>query len=176
MKREQERLERQRDKLMEAHYAGAIPVDLLGREQERISSSLAKITRRRSALVDRFDLVEKNLKQALDLTVDCATAYSQAPESIKRMFNQVFFERVLVVPDEDVESGVRVSAELREPFDVILGSDLKVVEAEVREMGAKRTASPKVDGPGLAEWVSFQVKGLSTTLLVEVRGFEPLTS
>jgi hypothetical protein len=69
-------------------------------------------------------------------------------------------QRPLVVPDEDVESGVRVSAELREPFDVLLGSDLKVVEAGAREMGAKRTADPKVDGPGLAEWVSFQVKGL----------------
>jgi site-specific DNA recombinase len=70
LKREREKLERQRNKLMEAHYAGAIPVDLLGREQERIAKALQSIGSKIEATKIKFEVVEKNLQQALDLTVD----------------------------------------------------------------------------------------------------------
>lgn len=40
MRCERDKLERRRDKLTQAHYEGAIPVDLLKREHERISTGL----------------------------------------------------------------------------------------------------------------------------------------
>ena len=97
LKREQEKLERERQKLLEAHYAGAIPLDLLGREQERISRALQKIAAQLEATSTQYEGIERNLQLALDLTVDCGAAYRDAPEHIKRMFNQAFFSKVLVI-------------------------------------------------------------------------------
>jgi site-specific DNA recombinase len=125
-----------------------------------------------------FDTVEKNLDRALELATDCASAYREAPESVRRMFNQVFFERVLVFPDDNAPDGVRVDGELREPFDLLLGADLRLATATATKVRkTKKTANQMVDG--LASSGSPQVlhiKGLSKELLVEVRGFEPLTS
>ena len=177
LKREREKLERQREKLLEAHYANAIPLDLMSREQERISSTLAKIASKFEGIDSRFDTVEKNLDRALELATDCATAYREAPESVRRMFNQVFFERVLVFPDDDAPEGVRVDSELREPFTVLLGADLRLATATAT-MGrkTKKTANQMVDGLASSEFPQvLHVKGLSKELLVEVMGFEPMT-
>ena len=113
LKREQEKLERERQKLLEAHYAGAVPIDLLGREQERISRALNKIATQLAATSLEFEAVERNLQLALDLTVDCGAAYRDAPEHIKRMFNQAFFAKVLVIQDDESTGEVRLEAELR---------------------------------------------------------------
>ena len=178
LKREQERLERERQKLLEAHYAGAVPIDLLKREQERISRALQKIGSQLAATSLEFEAVERNLRLALDLTVDCGAAYRDAPEHIKRMFNQAFFEKVLVIQDDESSGDIRLEPAFREPFDTLLGSELKTAEAAFQRThvaresnGASRKGSPKVAKRGF-----FQVNSLSNRLLVEVRGFEPLTS
>jgi site-specific DNA recombinase len=177
LKREREKLERQREKLMEAHYAGAIPVDLLGQEQERIGRALGQITSTLSATQTKFETVENNLQQALDLTVDCGVAYKNAPEHIKRMFNQAFFEKVLVVGVVENPGDVRVEAKLRPPFDVLLGSKLKSFEAEVREAQMTKKSSGKTAKGVIqkADSAFFWSNSFNKTLLVELRGFEPLT-
>jgi hypothetical protein len=91
-------LERQREKLMQAHYADAIPLEVLKREQERIAASLLQIASKLEASSHKFDEVARNLQAALDLTVDCALAYRSAPDHLKRQFNQAFFRRILVAP------------------------------------------------------------------------------
>jgi DNA invertase Pin-like site-specific DNA recombinase len=173
LKREQEKLERERQKLMEAHYAGAVPIDLLGREQERISRALNKIVTQLAATSLEFEVVERNLQLALDLTVDCGAAYRDAPEHIKRMFNQAFFAKVLVIQDDESTGEVRLEAELREPFDTLLGSDLKAAEAALHRAHKPRTAV-KGSLRGAARGLH-QVNSFSNRLLVEVREFEPLT-
>lgn len=161
LKREREKLERERQKLMEAHYAGAVPVDLLGREQERITRALQKIATQLAATSLEFEAVERNLQLALDLTVDCGAAYRDAPEHVKRMFNQAFFEKVLVIQEDDSISGVRLEAELREPFDTLLGSDLKAAEAafqrahEPRRAATVRKGSLRGAARGVHQVISF---------------------
>ena len=176
LKREQEKLERERQKLLEAHYAGAVPVDLLGREQERISRALNKIATQLAATSLEFEAVERNLQLALDLTVDCGAAYCDAPDDIKRMFNQAFFAKVLVIQDDEGISGVRLEAELREPFDTLLGSDLKAAEAALRRAQEPRKAISGLKGSlrGVAHGVH-QVISFSNTLLVGAEGLEPPT-
>ncbi len=176
LKREQEKLERERQKLLEAHYAGAVPIDLLGREQERISRALNKIATQLAATSLEFEAVERNLQLALDLTVDCGAAYRDAPEHIKRMFNQAFFAKVLVIQDDESTGEVRLEAELREPFDTLLGSDLKTAEAALQ-----RAHKPITVVKGRKSILRGAVRGLhqvnsfSNRLLVEVRRFELLT-
>ena len=178
LKREQARLERERQKLLEAHYAGAVPIDLLKREQERISRALQKIGSQLAATSLEFETVERNLELALDLTVDCGAAYRDAPEHIKRMFNQAFFEKVLVIQDDDSTGDIRLEPEFREPFGTLLGSELKTAEAAFQwaHEASKSNATSRKGRPGVAKRGFFQVNSLSNRLLVEVRGFEPLTS
>ena len=157
---------------MEAHYAGAIPVDLLGREQDRISRSLCEIDVRVAATLTEFETIEGNLERALDLASDCGAAYEQAPDHIKRMFNQAFFEKIFVVQIDESLAGVEINAKLKEPFDVLLGDELRMASqtaAPVRK--SKRPAGKNAYG----STSPLQVQGLSNTLMVEVRGFEPLT-
>ena len=173
LKREQEKLERERQKLLEAHYAGAVPIDLLGREQERISRALNKIATQLAATSLEFEAVERNLQLALDLTVDCGAAYRDAPEHIKRMFNQAFFAKVLVIQDDESTGEVRLEAELREPFDTLLGSDLKAAEAALQRAHKPRTAV-KGSLRGAARGLH-QVNSFSNRLLVGAEGLEPPT-
>ena len=99
----QQQLEDQRHKLLEAHYAGAIPLDLLKKEQEQLTSSILAIQRELDGYTADAALVEQHLTQALDLLEDCSRLYAAAPAHLKKLLNQVFFERILVNPavDED---------------------------------------------------------------------------
>ena len=99
----QQQLEDQRHKLLEAHYAGAIPLDLLKKEQDQLTSSILAIQRELDGYSADAALVEQHLTQALDLLEDCSRLYAAAPAHLKKLLNQVFFERILVNPavDED---------------------------------------------------------------------------
>ncbi len=99
----QQQLEDQRHKLLEAHYAGAIPLDLLKKEQEQLTSSILAIQRELDGYTADAALVEQHLTQALDLLEDCHRLYLAVPDRLKKLLNQVFFERILVNPamDED---------------------------------------------------------------------------
>ena len=99
----QQQLEDQRHKLLEAHYEGAIPLDLLKKEQDQLTSSILAIQRELDGYTADAALVEQHLTQALDLLEDCQQLYLAAPDRLKKLLNQVFFERILVNPavDED---------------------------------------------------------------------------
>ena len=99
----QQQLEDQRHKLLKAHYAGAIPLDLLKKEQDQLTSSILAIQRELDGYTADAALVEQHLTQALDLLEDCQRLYLAAPDRLKKLLNQVFFERILVNPavDED---------------------------------------------------------------------------
>ena len=99
----QQQLEDQRHKLLDAHYAGAIPLDLLKKEQDQLTSSILAIQRELDGYSADAALVEQHLTQALDLLEDCQRLYLAAPDRLKKLLNQVFFERILVNPavDED---------------------------------------------------------------------------
>jgi hypothetical protein len=143
LKREKEKLERERRKLMEAHYAGAVPIDLLGQEQDRITKALKKIASQLAVTSLEFEAVERNLQLALDLTVDCGAAYGDAPDDIKRMFNQAFFEKVLVVQDDEGMGEFRLEAEFREPFGTLLGSEVKAAEVAFQRAHKARNSNIK---------------------------------
>ena len=107
----------ERTKLLEAHYAGAVPLDLLRNEQQRIANELDNIESQTTATSDHESLIEGNLKRALDLIADCQQAYRGAPPQIRRRFNQIFFDRLYV------EEGT-IRGDLAAPFDTLLGREL----------------------------------------------------
>ena len=99
-------LEDKRRRLMHAHYEGAIPLDLLKEEQAKLSTELGQIERQLTAYQADAAEVRQHLAQALDLLEDCHRLYAAAPAQLKKLLNQVFFERVLVNPLVDEEGRV----------------------------------------------------------------------
>ena len=104
-------IEDKRRRLLHAHYEGAIPLDLLKEEQAKLTSELNHIERQLAAYQADAAEVRQHLTQALDLLEDCHRLYSAAPAHLKKLLNQVFFERVLVNPLVDEEGRVILPGE-----------------------------------------------------------------
>ena len=73
------RLKAERKKLLEAHYADAISIELLREEQTRITSEEAAAQRVLDSCELRFDVIKKNLRAALKLAVDSRPTKSADP-------------------------------------------------------------------------------------------------
>ncbi len=148
-----------RAKLLEAHYAGAIPLDQLRSEQDKISSELDYVEQRLDALELKFDVVERNLKGALNLVTDLHHAYVTANARTRRLINQSLFERFLISDDGEI------IGELRPPFHLLLQASGTANSHGVVQAGTKdKPRDPR--GP----------RGLSKQEVVELSGLEPLTS
>ena len=93
------RLDGEREKLLQAHYAGAVPLDLLKREQKRIAGEMAAADRGLARLNAELGAVEQGLNQALELVANCHELYLSAPNHVKRQLNQAVFERIIVEDD-----------------------------------------------------------------------------
>jgi site-specific DNA recombinase len=154
-----EQAQNERSKLLQAHYAGAIPQDLLASEMNRLTRELATAEGEIKAAKTTNTEVEAVLDAALRAATHCEQAYLTAPEHVKRQINQGFFERLLIGPDGSVER-----AELTEPFLPILGEDQTAGElvTESDQINTDRT-------------LMHSVSGLKQVRLVDLRGFEPLT-
>ena len=99
-------IEDRRRRLLHAHYEGAVPLDLLKEEQAKLSTELNQIERQLTAYQADAAEVRQHLTQALDLLEDCHRLYQAAPDHLKKLLNQVFFQRVLVNPLVDEEGRV----------------------------------------------------------------------
>ena len=181
----QRRLLDERAKLLQAHYAEVIPLDLLRSEQDRIADALGHIEQKLSATDVEHEHIDAALKAALALATDIQAAYRSAPDSVRRKVNQQFFKQVFV--EEDGE----LSSILAEPFDVLLDprirelatapvptraslvapgaqeSDWSAWETSFNETGAHHAVGAQTNGP-LRSHV-----GLNRETLVGAGGFEP---
>jgi site-specific DNA recombinase len=173
------KLEGERSKLLAAHYADAIPLDLLKSEQNRIASEAAAAEGRLSAIAADFQAAETNLARALTRAGDCQAAYSEASSSMRRQFNLAFFKRLLI--DDEYS----VSGELAEPFDVILGDELRRAviarEAEAVTDAIERAGSENEQRPREPELALVGAessdpsweRGLNPKIMVPRAGLEP---
>ncbi len=89
-------LEDQQLRLLQAHYAGAVPLDLLKREQDRLEADLRNARAAIAAAASKQADGERVIKLAVDIGANCGLAYLQAPENVRRDFNQAFFEKMYI--------------------------------------------------------------------------------
>ncbi len=192
----------ERKKLLDAHYADAVPLDLLRSEQERLTREIDSAEGRLAEVEGDFRRAESNLKRALTRVGDCGTAYREASDPLRRQFNLAFYRRLLI--DDDYN----VSGELAEPFDTLLGPELRravavrnseklqvAVDEAIRRRNAEGIPAPRwlrsLDAAeasgkdeqhpreperplvGAASTASFFGGGSSTTSLVRSSGLEP---
>ena len=119
----QQRLLAEREKLLQAHYAEAIPLDLLREEQERIRVALGQINERLASAERAYGIVETTLVAVLALLEDSPGRYIAAGPQLRRQMNQAFFKRIYV--DQTGE----LRGELAEPFSTLLSRPVRALTA-----------------------------------------------
>lgn len=177
-------IERRQRKLLEAHYNDAIPIEMLRAEQKRLDTELAATNRSLSNLTADLAEADELISIALDIAQHAGNTYRQAPEHIRRMFNQLLFDKLLVTTDDNGQH--HVDATSRAPFDVIYSPNTRALVHEARH--AQPNAIPDITGqtkePAETGGLSLDtmsdnlialVEGSSKSIMVEVRGLEPLT-
>ena len=150
------KLDAERLKLVQAHYADAIPRDLLKTEQDRIRAALDAITHRLDNLATTYADARDGLDQLTSILTDLDDLYAKAEPAERRILNQALFKKISIDDEEHVTY---------EPTDAITGV-LAHLDAEVPDNLTPETNLPR-DHAG-------QVSNFST--YVDLRGFEPLTS
>lgn len=164
LRREKDKLEHQRKKLLEAHYSDAIPLDLLRSEQQKIAKQLLAIEREIKAHEHTFESISERLSAALELMEDCGKTYRQVDDYVKKMLNQAIFSKLWV------ESDGRVTAEFAKPFNVI-AEPLTGILARYSEEKARGTNVLTDFFLVISNRLqNFLGGGWSNDLMVEVRG------
>jgi len=124
---EKDKCERKQRKLLEAHYADAIPLKLFREEQGKIANALLAIDRQLDLHDTQFTGIKGKLIKALELLEGCGDVYRAAPEHIKRAFNQAFFEKIYVSAGDGT---CEVKALFAEPYGLIFGQEAPGEAAE----------------------------------------------
>ena len=84
---QRDKLEAERLKLVQAHYADAIPLDLLKSEQDRIRANLDQITTWLDNLTDTYAEARTGLDQLTELLVDLDDLYNKCEPAERRILN-----------------------------------------------------------------------------------------
>ena len=87
LEREKDKLERKQRKLLEAHYAEAIPLDLFKEEQDKLADAIAAIDRQLDLHDTHFGEVRAKLSKALEIMEGCGEAYPGSASKWKRRPN-----------------------------------------------------------------------------------------
>jgi len=151
----------ERKKLLDAYYSGAVPMDLMRSEQDRIATALKAAEQRLANAAKVFDGVEVTLERAIGWACDLPRAYRAADEHGRRRLNQAVFKRLWVFDD-----GI-ASYEFTDGMEILFERRPVVVPVPPRAIGVPRQHEPYIrrtmsnDGP-------FFDRGLNVVHLVEV--------
>lgn len=107
--------------MLDACYAGAVPMDLGHSEQERISHAMVQAQKRLDDSSQEFGDIELKLNRAIGWAADLPQAYKFACDKVRRRLNQAVFTRLMVFED-----GV-AAFEYTEGMDLLIQNNPKVV-------------------------------------------------
>ena len=119
MATERTRLEEEQLRVLQAHYAGAVPLDLLKKEQDRISAALETIEHRITAHHGEYADARANLDDSLDLLEHAAEVYARCDDANRRLCHQAFFKAIYIDEDNDGKVGYAT------PFDALTDRELQ---------------------------------------------------
>ena len=153
-RRQLTRLDAERRTLLQAHLAGAVPVDLLKEEQNRIANEMARLGAELASTEVDWSIVHQRMCAAVKLVSQLHDLYLEADPRERQRINQAVWQRIEV--DVDGVSGTIPT----DPMAALITEDL------VRVVGAESENREHLEG----------ARGSRLDLLVELRGFEPLAS
>ena len=111
------KLNAERDKVLAAYLAGAVAVDQLKVEQDRIARELADAKRLLGTSETDWADIEVAIRKVIDVLGNCQAAYTSAPNDVRRLFNQAFFKRI------DVDMREVMGRTCRRPSKAYSGCD-----------------------------------------------------
>ncbi|MFD2674399.1 hypothetical protein [Gulosibacter bifidus] len=92
----------ERKKLLQARYAGAIPLDLIGEEQERIARRIAFLEAQIEAGDIEYEQAQAHIDDCLVLVGGCHAIYMSIDDSLRRIANQAIFDKLIVLPEDGI--------------------------------------------------------------------------
>ena len=164
-------------------------------EQQKIAKELAAIDHEIDLHNITFEQISANLDMVLDIVENCGEAYRNASDTIKKLMNQAIFEKFYISNGPEDEFGVKLT--FKAPYDQILDpikEDLSQINTALKRKpeavdGLADKAKGHIHdffgcGPNLGQNKNpysnesdfFNPNSSSKDLMVEHRGFEPLTS
>lgn len=153
-----DKLRGEQDKLLEAHFAGALPLDVLSRHQNRIAAELDQLQRRIEAEEIDYREAKDYLADTVDLFTNCYSIYANADDQDRRLCNQAFFSKIIVDDKEEI------TAMMQAPFSVMHPNTATTTTA--RDTKDKTAlARPRTNS---------LVRGSHKNRQVRPKGFEPL--
>ena len=176
-----DRIETEQLRLIQAHGAGAVSLKHLVAEQARLKTDMRAAEAALRSTQLKFEDIRTTFGRALDLAGDYHVAYVTATPEVRRMFDQLFFERILV---EDGDGTARVSGStIASPFGAFLTDDLLKTPGKA---AAPTLAQTPNDAPDRllvdlrASWESSEPQtfvlagqGSKDLVMAERAGFEP---
>ncbi|WP_198668736.1 recombinase family protein [Homoserinimonas sp. OAct 916] len=113
----------ERSKLLQAHYAGAVPLDLLKTEQDRIARRLAFLNAQVESGDIEYEQAKAHLDDCLALAGDCHQLHMSIDDSLRRIANQAFFSKIYLSEEGTIDG------EPGEPFTVFFNPDVQSTAA-----------------------------------------------
>ncbi len=151
-------------RLLATHYAGAVPIDLLKQEQDRIADQIGDIQHRIEAHHDEYASARANLDDSLGLLANIVRVYERADDANRRLCNQAFFHRIFIEEEGDVR------VEYETPFGALCDTEEQMNAlnwaAEAKKKGEVQTGQRVVT----------LVEGLNLSHLGWTTGLEPATT
>ncbi len=151
------KLEGQRDKLLDVYLTGSIPLDVVKRKQQAITTELGQAHQVLTSANIAVDLIRQNLDKALWMIRNAPTEYHQAGPQERRHWNQAMFDTIEVDYQEPVYT------RLAEPFAQLAEPNLRIILDQHANQGRKSTNPDP----------NFLDRGLKADYLAEKEGFEP---
>lgn len=161
--KERDRLEQDWGKLLQAHYAGAVPLDLLRTEQDQISAGLERIKHRIDAHHDEYVGARANLDDQMNLLEHAADIYARCDDANRRLCNQAFFSAIYI------EEKGEVRVDHARPFDALIAARSKLMPL-IRAENTRNENEVRTPTEG-----GSSVKGSHLAHLGWLTGLEPAT-
>lgn len=92
----QRELETQQERLLDAHLAGAVPLQLMQKKQTAMEEELEFLRARIAEHHSDYTDAKAHLDDCLGLLKDCHAIYKNADDANRRLCNQAFFERIFI--------------------------------------------------------------------------------
>lgn len=170
------------ERLLDLATDGSLPRQTIRDRVNRLTRERADIDAALQLNTDQLNDGIAAVRAAIELMSHPEDSYALAGPATRRTFNETFYAKFYIDEAHGVEVADRA---LHPPFDEILeaaeafahagGRQLATVGAQQRKSPGNTAGATPENGRGrLADL--YQVNGSNKTVMVEVRGFEPLAS
>jgi predicted nucleic acid-binding Zn-ribbon protein len=89
-----EKLKQEKIRLTKAYTAGAMDLDILKAENDRINKDLAAAQNLTNSISAKTEVIEKRLMTAIEIAKKCGIGYKNGSEETKAKLNQALFKKL----------------------------------------------------------------------------------